>query len=400
MKKILLIGHGGFYNRGCEAIARGTVEIIKQHIPDSIITLCSYAADEDIAVSKGKNIRIDSIISGGTGAKKPSLAWMWQTFDRRILSFNMNFHDYLLLPFYRESDVVISIGGDNFSDDYGGPQHYFSSMVYSKKAGAKTVIWAATIGPFSDRSKVKEWAKILSAVDLITAREDMTVEYLRSLGVTRNVHRVADPAFLLPAVRPERYPAELDKAQMKIGIGMSSLIARYGVSQEQYTRAFADFIRHLWQSFGAGAILVPHVIGEGKFENDLAVCKEVLAQLPKECPATILSKNYDACEMKYCISRCDFFIGARTHSTIAGLSAEVPTITIAYSSKALGINKQLLGTDEFVIPISEVSCRRLSEVFDKLVKDKNSIKRQLHENMPAMRSLALKGGEYLAEILG
>jgi polysaccharide pyruvyl transferase WcaK-like protein len=273
-------------------------------------------------------------------------------------------------------------------------------MVYAKKAGAKTVIWAATIGPFRDQNRARKWAKILNTVDLITAREDITVEYLKSLGVTRNVHRVADPAFILPTSQPEPYPTELEKSSMLVGIGMSNLITCYGISREQYTKAFADFICHLWQSFDARTILVPHVTAEWESGNDLMTCREVLNLLPESCPATIVNKDYDACEMKYCISQCDFFIGARTHSTIASLSAEVPTITIAYSNKAWGINRQLLGTDEFVIPISEVSCRRLSAVFDRLMEDKNDIKRRLHERMPSVRSLAMKGGEYLAEILG
>jgi colanic acid/amylovoran biosynthesis protein len=400
MKKILLIGHAGFHNRGCEAIVRGTVQIIRQYVADPEITLCSNAADEDAAIVREKNIKVDHVVSANKGARRTSLAWVWQTFDRRILSLNMPFHDYLQLPLYRKSDVVLSIGGDNFSDDYGSASRYFSSMVRAKKAGAKTVIWAATIGPFRDNNRARKWANILNMVDLITAREDVTVEFLRSIGVTRNVHKVADPAFLLPTVRPEHCPTELDKSSMIVGIGMSSLITRYGISREEYTKAFADFVLHLWQSFRARTILVPHVTGKGEFGNDLTACRDVLNLLPEACPAAIINKDYDACEIKYCISQCDFFIGARTHSTIASLSTEVPTITIAYSNKAWGINRQLLGTDEFVIPISEVSCSRLSAVFDRLMESKNDIKQRLHENMPSMRSLSMKGGEYLAEILG
>ena len=50
MKNILLIGHGGFYNRGCEAIVRGTVAILRQFLPDAHITLISGTPDMDTQV--------------------------------------------------------------------------------------------------------------------------------------------------------------------------------------------------------------------------------------------------------------------------------------------------------------------------------------------------------------
>lgn len=399
MKKILLIGHAGFYNRGCEAIVRGTIEIIKHYIPNSEITLCSYRADEDTIIAREKDIKIDTIVPAMRGAKKRSLAWLWQTFNRRILSFNMPLHDYLHLSSYREHDAVVSIGGDNFTDDYGMADVFFSSMIYAKKAGAKTVIWAGSIGPFKDKKAAQTRAKIMTGIDLITVREDLTVKYLQSLGVTDNVRRIADPAFLVPCSKPSNPSFEFCKSNLTVGIGMSSLISRYGIKPDAYIRAFADFICYLWKSLDACVVLVPHVIGKNPAVNDIATCNKVQALLPTSCPIMILNENYDACEMKYCISQCDSFIGARTHSTIASLSMGIPTISIGYSSKAWGINKQLLSTDGFVIPINEVSCSRLITSFNKLQGKKDEVKRQLHDRLPSIRSLAMKGGEYLVEIL-
>lgn len=400
MKKILLTGHGGFFNRGCEAIVRGTVEIIRRYIPDSHITLCSYSVQEDIARAEKKKIDVDSIIPPNEkGAQRPSLSWMRQTFDRRILSRNMSYKDYIQLPLYRKSDVVMSIGGDNFTDDYGVPDHFFNSMICARKAGAKTVIWGASIGPFKDSDKAKRWAGILNKVDLITIREQASVEYLRSLGITRNVQMVADPAFILPPVRPESCPVERGRSSMLVGIGMSSLVFRYGISSEQLVKAFGDFIRYLQKSFNARVILVPHVTGHQPHANDLTACEEALKMLPEGSPVFIADQEYDAREMKYCISQCDYFIGARTHSTIASFSTEVPTITIAYSQKAWGINEQLLGTDEFIVPVGEVSLERLTAVFEKLRKNKDEIKDRLQQKLPFIRALAIKNGEYLAGLL-
>ena len=400
MKKILLIGHAGFFNRGCEAIVRGSIKIIKHYIPDCEITLSSYRADEDKSIAKEKNIEVDTIVPALKGAKKPSLLWFWQTFDRRVLSLNMPFHDYLQYKNYKENDIVISIGGDNFTDDYGQPVKYFNSLVYAKKAGAKTVIWAASIGPFKDKTATSKWANIMKNVDLITVREDVTINYLESLGITNNVQYVADPAFLMSCKKPDSTSLNLSKSNLTVGIGLSDLVSRYGINNEDYMKSFADFIRYLCKSLGAQIILVPHVTDKAEGANDWAVCKQVSDLLEESCPNIILSENYDACEMKYFISKCDFFIGARTHSTIASLSMKVPTITIAYSTKAWGINRQLLGTDEFVLPIQQVSYDTLTKYFTKLQEKAQEVKSRLSDKLPTIRLEAMKGGERLAKILG
>ncbi len=399
MKKILLIGHGGFHNRGCEAIVRGTAQIIKHYIPDSQIILSSREWEDDMTVCNEKHIQIEKIVPANGSVKKPSLAWLWQSFDRRILSFNMPFHAYIHQPLYCRHDVVIGIGGDTFTDDYGKPG-WFDTLKYAKKAGAKTVIWAASIGPFKNPNVAKKCAEIMKGIDLITVREEITFKYLISLGVINNVRQVADPAFLLLATEPVGLANNFKKAKIKVGIGMSGLMAsRYGIKREGYVKTIVDFICHLQQFLDAFVVLVPHVTGQPSVENDIIICKEVQALVPSEHPIMILDKKYDACEMKYCISQFDFFIGARTHSTIASLSTEVPTITIGHSTKAWGINHDLLSTDEFVIPIKDLTLDRLVKCFSKLQERRFEIKEQLHKKIPSMHALAMKGGEHLAEIL-
>ena len=46
-KKILLFYHGGSENRGCEAIVRTAVTVIKKKYPDSYIALASRKPETD-----------------------------------------------------------------------------------------------------------------------------------------------------------------------------------------------------------------------------------------------------------------------------------------------------------------------------------------------------------------
>ncbi|MBO5622010.1 MAG: polysaccharide pyruvyl transferase family protein, partial [Butyrivibrio sp.] len=51
-----------------------------------------------------------------------------------------------------------------------------------------------------------------------------------------------------------------------------------------------------------------------------------------------------------------FFVGARTHSTIAAYSSNVPTLVIGYSVKSRGIATDLFGDyTHYVLPVQEIS---------------------------------------------
>jgi polysaccharide pyruvyl transferase WcaK-like protein len=89
-------------------------------------------------------------------------------------------------------------------------------------------------------------------------------------------------------------------------------------------------------------------------------------------------------ELKYLISRCRFFLGARTHATIAAYSSCVPTLVVGYSVKARGIARDLFGTEDgYVLPVQDL-CRaeELTEAFMKLMAHENVIRNHLVAFLP------------------
>lgn len=402
-KNILLIGHGGFYNRGCEAIVRTTVELIKNAVIDCNISLLSFDPLSDELFADQSGIRVDKIIDGKPeGAKRFSVSWILQTLHRRIFYCNLNIYNYLCIPYFKNADVVISVGGDNFTDDYGNPKIFFDSLRISRKLGAKTVIWGATIGPFKNCKAEKLWAKELNMANLITIREDKSIDYLKNLGVDKNVIRVSDPAFLLPALQPKsELPFAIEKRKMRVGIGMSDLLVGQNVTSksDKYIQSNVDFIKYLINHYGAEVILVPHVTKQSRGHNDYRICEEVNKYINKPECCFVLPEAFNACEMKYCISLCDYFIGARTHSTIASFSSNVPTISIGYSTKAWGINTDVLGNTKYVISIDNLDVKSLIEKFNTLYKDNVGVRNKLKQSIPAVILRAKKAEDFLKQII-
>jgi polysaccharide pyruvyl transferase WcaK-like protein len=260
------------------------------------------------------------------------------------------------------------------------------------------VIWGASIGPFHPKDENK-YAKELRKVDLITVREELTIEYLQKIGVKENVRSVSDPGFLVQASSDGALHIARIEGDIIIGINMSDLISDHSLNRQDYLESFTTFTKDLLSNPSIKLVLIPHVIYHWRGWNDLAMCEALANRLSMPDRVIVLGDSYNASQTKYVISQCDYFIGARTHSMISSLSSGVPTLSIAYSPKAYGINQKIFGHTNYVLPISTLSAGALLEKFNLLRHDRQKVIEQLIKLMPLVREEADSGGRHLAEIL-
>ncbi len=107
----------------------------------------------------------------------------------------------------------------------------------------------------------------------------------------------------------------------------------------------------------------------------------------------------NASQIKCVISKLRFFIGARTHATIAALSSSIPTVSIAYSVKAKGINKDLFGNEAAVLPTPEVSKKTLQTAFEWLLREEVDLKDALAIRIPELQKSAILATTSVKEII-
>ena len=107
----------------------------------------------------------------------------------------------------------------------------------------------------------------------------------------------------------------------------------------------------------------------------------------------------NATQIKYLLSQCRYFIGARTHATIGALSTGVPTISIAYSVKAKGLNKDLFGHNRYVLETPKVSRQTLWESLATLQAEEEDIRALLAERIPLWRERAEVSVKVLQKVL-
>lgn len=396
-RHFLLVGNGPYLNRGCEAIVRGTVESLRREFGDDVaVTVASFGDPEVIAKQAAtetdpyiKHIRLPI-------ARRLSIPWFIahinRLFGTRIKPYGL----YKCLDSdLKTADAVLEVGGDNYSLDYGLPEAFLNLDKYVQSFGVPVVIWGASVGPFDALPKYeKRMGKHLRSLGAIFARETATIDYLKKLS-TGNLHRVCDPAFLMKSKKPE-----LDIPSGYIGINFSQLVVKYmdkGI--EEWRKLCAEMVSSVIRATGRSVLLIPHVMSNE--DSDWEFLQSVASQLPAEYAerVTCVPGTLSAEELKWVISRCTVFAGARTHSTIAALSTCTPTLSLAYSLKAVGLNKDIFNSLDYCINIKELTPESVSAKLKDMLDHEEEIRAHLNSVIPAMVEKSLQAGPLLRRVV-
>ncbi|MDF2834493.1 MAG: polysaccharide pyruvyl transferase family protein [Paenibacillus sp.] len=383
--KIMMFAHGGSLNRGCEAIVRSTTNLIKDGIGDSKVYLASHKPETDKVIG-----RLDGIFDGSPSTiTKYSKDWFVAVLQNKLFrneSYALGKIEEKTIRRIKEMDVVMSIGGDNYC--YGEQPHWYEIDKKVKQQGKKLVLWGCSIGE-EDMSPQK--LEDLKRFDLIVARESLTYNMLKERGL-RKVKLAADPAFTM---EQEQLPLPAGWAEGNtIGLNFSPLVWKLN---EQSRISVMQLIEHILETTDMTIALTPHVIYEGN--NDYEVLKQYYEQFKASGRVLLLPDNLTAIQYKGYIARMRFFIGARTHATIAAYSNFVPTMVLGYSVKSKGIAKDIFGEEKLVIHLEHLSdFNKLKAGFSELIRDEALIKRQLMQAIPGVKQLSHQAVHYLREL--
>ncbi len=383
MKRFYLTGQNNFGNRGCEAIVRGTVSLLSEQFGDIEVYVPSYDIERDSKQwpeAEKAGVRFVPYFS-------PWYTRYWIHLQRLPVSFIKRAGWPFPIPKHltdmlASMDAVLSIGGDNYSLDYLLPSLLMGVDGAAMRTGTPVILWGASVGPFDkEPAFVPVVQKHLRGFRFIAVRELISKEYLQKLDID-SIH-VCDPAFMMEAEPVNLNDFWPDSSPNGVlGFNVSPLLHRYrsNESKEVLLKEYASFIKEVIDRYHMSVLLVPHVIplNGATDNNDALYMQQILDYLgDKTGKVTLMNPRLNAPQIKYVISKCRFFIGARTHSTIAALSSNIPTVSIAYSIKARGINQDIFGHTNYVLDLNNVNYHSLINHFDSLIKNEEIIIEQL-----------------------
>lgn len=377
--------HGGSTNRGCEAIVRTAATLIKEKFPNTIIHLASSNPNADKIVPLIDEVFLDE--------RKPiikySLSWIISSVYVKIFkseSYAFRKIQCDIIDKISDYDLFLSIGGDNYC--YGEQPGIYEIDRCIKKAGKKLVLWGASIGK-EDLSIPK--IEDLKLFDLILTRESLTFKLLKKQQLS-NVKLVADGAFLM---EKENLPLSNEWQEGNtIGFNFSPLV--YSKNQKSKEAAF-NLVQHIIETTDMTIAFTPHVIQPNN--DDYLILMEFYEKFKDSNKVLILPNNLNALQYKGYISKMRFFIGARTHATIAAYSTLVPTMVLGYSAKSKGIAIDIFGEEKLVLNLNEISNTEiLIAKFNELVQEEEQLKTILKNKIPEIKKMADKASDYLFNI--
>ncbi|MEE1065448.1 MAG: polysaccharide pyruvyl transferase family protein [Acutalibacteraceae bacterium] len=381
--KYFLFNHVGSLNHGCEAIVRGTVNIVDNADKNAQFVLSSFAPETD---------------SGITEVEKRTFAVRQLSFMEKLVSaFNIKVRhseEYALRKMYsditaqaQDCDICVSIGGDTYCY---GDNHGIQVLTRElKKSGKKVVLWGASIG---EEDLSEEKLQSLKDFDAIFTRESLTYELLKNKNANENIFLNPDPAFCME--RDDVKHIEGFTKENTLGLNVSPLVEGYN---PEITKVTSDFIRYVLENTTLNILLVPHVVEKGN--NDYEYMTRFYEQFKDSGRVEILPPDLNAKQYKGYIANTRFFIGARTHATIAAYSSGVPTAVLGYSVKSRGLAKDLFGEELYVLNSRKLTdAQPVIDTFNSLVENENEIKGVLMKKISLYLRNAMQMGDKLSKL--
>ena len=420
MTKILFIGTS-FANKGSGAMLISTSQTLKHSIPDADFTMTSWFPEIDYEQCGKHDIKVVSIAQQ---EKKRSFLFRLFRFVFRRTFYPARFVLWAVLykiglnvdrlmsermRAFAEADIIVDLSGISFTDYFGAmnPIEHSYNILLCRLLKKPIVKYSQAMGPFESKLN-RLLAKIfLPEVDLLVARGEITEKYLREIGITKQVHVLADSAFLLQPTHSKRIDEifsdegiNKDGDGQFIGISVNYNLYKWcksDNSENRYVILMAKIADYLVENLNANVVFVPHAISPSG-RDDRFVIERICKIIKNKHKIHAIKKEYDPPELKGIVGQFDLFIGARFHSIIASTSMCVPTVVIAWSHKYYEVMK-MLGQEKYVCDYKTVTFDELVSKIKNVWLNKEEIENELKIKTEVAKESAMLNGKLVKELV-
>lgn len=386
MKKIYLCGHTGSVNRGCEAILRSTACILKEcGITD--ITAMTFDKDYD------ESLELNQVLNLVSYPKRNIVIRVLGNLTRRLFKAGIWSSKFFYYEFFKtmknkKESIVFNVGGDTYC--YGDPYISYALNEVAKENKIQNIFWGCSVEEVALNNR--RMKKDINKYSAIVVRESLSQEILNKIvDDPEKIILACDPAFQLP-IKETKLPIYF-KDKNTVGINLSPLVfSDYKNEDDLMYKNIQCLIGYILENTEMNICLIPHVYNILNHTQDIDVLSRIYEKYKDTKRVGIIDRELSCSELKYIISKCRFFIGARTHATIAAYSTSVPAIALSYSIKSRGIAKDLFGTEEgYVVSWKNIKTNDdIKEIFvNTLIKHEKSIKKRYVDILPEYKQSIL-----------
>lgn len=392
-KKAAIFGYSGKGNIGNEAIIKGIMNSLRLRIKDLEFILLTDNPDhvKDLYPK----------------VKKEKFAFSIS--QKRIF-----LNPWRLIRVLKESDYIIFNAGA-LHDKYGDASwpypsgfsmyvfFYVTLLLLGSLFGCKAIFYANMAGPYEAWFS-KHWIRfVFNRIDLVTVRDHKSKERLKSLGVKKDIHVTACPAFLTPTAEEsiaERLFKENNipmKGRPLIGVSLQAWLTRYRIYNKIYPvnlhSQFAKAFDTIIEKFNAHIVFINMVVDVPHYRGDRWVAQEVADLMKNKDHISILKGTYSIEKTASFISCMDIIIGMRLHSLVLAATQFVPSIAVAPYDEVIYMFEQFQDAKYLIKMPDFKAANNVIEIVGDLLENKNSVMETLRSKVYNLRKLADKNAD-------
>ena len=311
---------------------------------------------------------------------------------------------------YADADVII-VGHDNAFCKFHIPL-----ILFSKALGKKVAVYGCTIMPVVLNSRLihKLGKYALNKVDLITTRESLTYNHLKSIGVDKApLFCTADKAFILKPVEKEvadrlieKYGLDkLPKPVIGVMVVKGSTVYKAAFkgntysAEEKYRRHSEEIAKTLdavYEKIGGSFVFMPHCIGPGDELDDRLCARTVKSMMKHQGSVTLLEDELRVTELKGMMAAFDMVVSERTHGGINAATMIVPTLWITHPKdhRTYGIVTDTLKLPECLYNIEDLDHITLTQKILETYDNRDEIIKVLKQQVPEAEKTTFSNGSF------
>ncbi len=358
---IVISGYYGFDNSGDDALLFAIIESLKKYIKDVRIAVLSEKPKDTERIYK-----VDS---------------------------NKRFNLFSVSKVLKKSKMLINGGGSLLQDETSSLSLYYYLWVVNraKRLNLKTYFYANGIGPVKKRN-ARLVSRVANKVDLITLRDEMSLNELLRLNVTIPETKVtADPAVILESSDKKRV-LEIFKSEgivygeKYLGISLRAWDSN-DINIESKIAAVADYA---FESYGIKTVLIPM-----RHSIDMHICENVLSLIKHK--AHILKNRYNVFDTVAITREMYIVMGMRLHTLVYAAGGGVPLIGLIYDPKNKGFLDYI--EQNRMVDVKDIDVAKLKAYIDEISKNYNDIQASIKSRQQKLIALADINGKYAADLL-
>lgn len=259
--------------------------------------------------------------------------------ERYLYRFRIHFLNTLFGRIVRNVRLVAAInGGDGLTDLYGNKllDSRLPEMKMAIEFRIPFIVMPQTIGPFLNQDNKDRILSIIGKAQKIFVRDTNFVQELESKGLMYEL--VNDLSYYM---QPEPFPIDIKHPCVGLnvsGLAYSNKFGNLAGEFDSYPMLMEEIVS-LFRTKGCNVYIIPHSYNTDTPEennDDMVACRQFYDSLEDKNGVIFVDRNLISPQIKYLISRMDFFIGTRMHANYAAIFTGTPVFGLAYSYKFKG----------------------------------------------------------------